>query len=348
MGERGNALSLISLVVSLEERGHGLIRRIGGKAQKIASGNPFGYVGGIQPATTLRGFFMRRASSHFWRVLPLIIIIFSFAAVLLFGEQGSEPSLEALIVGSSSDSAGVASSIEERDLPLALAASEIVKFRALHGEIPLTAKDAEEFRATLMRRMENAKSVSTIKTESCSVAVAARSLEIAGQKIDVPAHFTIPEGLIISSVYPADEAGTLIPDIRVTFFADAQLKEHAVTIDGKRVSPVTAGKNTLLYRPVVSAASALNVGTHTVSVVLQDVAGRIASKTWQFTVGVRPVPLEAPSQDAHEVGSFSLPLTSLGASATDGETLLVKVSEAPDGRTHISGVPFHDHLNFQY
>lgn len=275
---------------------------------------------------------MRRASSHFWRVLPLILIVFSFAAVLLFGEQGPEPSLEALITGSSSDSVGVASSIEERDLPLALAASEIVKFRALHGEIPLTAKSAEEFKAALMKRMESAKNVSMNKTESCSVAVAARSLEIAGQRIDVPAHFTIPEGLIISSVSPDGEAGTLLPDIRVAFFADAQLKEHTVTIDGKRVSPVTTGKNALLYRPLVSAASALNVGTHTASVVLQDVAGRIASKTWQFTVGIRPVPSEAPSQEAHEVGSFSLPLTSLGGSATDGETLLVKVSEAPDGR----------------
>jgi len=279
---------------------------------------------------------MRRSVFPLWRLFPVVlVIVFGLASVFSFGESPRLTDLADLISGSTSDSAGVLSSLEEKDLPVALAASEIVKFRALHGEIPLQVKDAEDFRIGVVKRLESANCVSLKKTDACSVSVAARSVELAGQKIEVPTYYTIPGGLVISSVSPEGEAGTLLPDIRVGFSANARLTTHEIAIDGQLLSPITMSKDTLFFRPSICSANALRIGTHTASILLRDAAGRVASRSWVFTVGVLPAPTVPTPRDMRDVGSFSLSLSFLDSASNNGETLLVSVSETPDGQRFV-------------
>ena len=275
---------------------------------------------------------MRRASSYFWRVLPLIVIVFSFAAILLFGEEANKTPLEALLAGTSRDGASVLSSIEERDLPLALAAAEILKFRAVHGDIPFSPKEADDFHSAVSSRLQNAGTVSLKKTDVCSTPVPERVVELAGQKITIPAHYIAEQPLIILDSAPKDEAGTLLPDLQVFYRSAQPLSKYVFTLDGKPLTPLSVSRETLSYRPPVSLTNILAIGTHTAEVRLWDSAGHEVGKKWSFTVGLKPVPCSSIPTNAAKVGSFSTTIESLFPDSPIKGTLLIKVFESADGK----------------
>ncbi|MBF0501643.1 MAG: hypothetical protein HQM09_16000, partial [Candidatus Riflebacteria bacterium] len=89
----------------------------------------------------------RNVFPHWWLFPAVLIIVFCLTSGVTFGESQRPKGLADLLSGSTIDSGGILSSLDEKDLPLALVASEILKFRALHGEIALSAKSVQDFRA---------------------------------------------------------------------------------------------------------------------------------------------------------------------------------------------------------
>ncbi|MBI3038102.1 hypothetical protein HYY75_03475, partial [bacterium] len=94
------------------------------------------------------------------RWLALSAVAFSVFSILVFARPSQAPSdLANLLSGKSTDIQAVLSSIEEKDIPLALAVVESLKFKALHGESKLTLDAIEQFKNAVEKRLKDAKSV---------------------------------------------------------------------------------------------------------------------------------------------------------------------------------------------
>ncbi|MBF0501755.1 MAG: hypothetical protein HQM09_16570, partial [Candidatus Riflebacteria bacterium] len=275
---------------------------------------------------------MRRNVFPLWWLFSVVLlIVMGLTSGVSFSESQHLTGLADLLSGSTIDSVGILYSLDEKDLPLALVASEILKFRALHGEIALSAKNVEDFRACVAKRLENAKTVSLKKTDACSIRVPEQTVELSGQKLIIPAHYMAQKSLIISDVEPKDEAGSLLPDIRVIFHSDQPISKCILSIDGKQLKPLMIAGETLLYRPAVNPSNVLGIGTHTAEVLLQDKTGNCASRSWAFTVGMKPVPSPSVPLNSTAVGSFSLPIGSLFPDSIITGTLMVGVFESSNG-----------------
>ena len=159
------------------------------------------------------GYRMVASSKRSLRVFALLaVLVFVGSFFLAAQPDTSENSLEALISGTTSDAAAVLSALKDEDLPLALSAAEVLKFKSLHGDGRVTLQDAESFRSAVEQKIKEAKTVSLAKTEICTVAVPQRKAMIAGQEIIIPAHFRAPEPLRIVETKPDGEAGTIFPE----------------------------------------------------------------------------------------------------------------------------------------
>jgi hypothetical protein len=106
-----------------------------------------------------------------------IFSIFCILLCLLFSYQDSvgarQPNsqlpgtLIELLTGKTSDANFVAAELRETDLPAAFAAVDLLKFKALYQEIPLTVEQVSRFETLIKTRLENSFVVSFSKTENC-------------------------------------------------------------------------------------------------------------------------------------------------------------------------------------
>ncbi len=95
-------------------------------------------------------------------------------------------SLKELVNGSSTDYQAVLSSMEDEDLPAALAITDILRFQAVHGESGLKPADISAFKNAVENRLAGSTIVSFQKTEECTVAVPQKEVSIGEQRIIIP------------------------------------------------------------------------------------------------------------------------------------------------------------------
>lgn len=276
---------------------------------------------------------MVASSKRFVRVFALLsILVFVGSLFLAAQPETTGNSLEALISGTTSDSAAVLSTLKDEDLPLALSAAEVLKFKSLHGDEKVTVQDAEGFKAAVEQKIKTARTVSLDKTETCTVPVPQRKATIGGQEIIIPAHFRAPEPLQIVEAKPEGEAGTIFPEIRIAYVSDSMPVSARFLLDDKPVE-VFAGKGkTFVYRPELAVNTMLSIGTHTASVTLSDTKGRQASASWAFTVGVKPAPIPTPPVDAKVIATLSVPVGTLFPGTSSNEVVTVTVRQGSDGQ----------------
>lgn len=263
-------------------------------------------------------------------LLSLLVFVGSFS--LAAQPDASGNSLETLISGTTSDTADVLSTLKDEDLPLALSAAEVLKFKSLHGDGRINVQDAEAFRSAVEQKIKEAKTVSLAKTETCTVSVPQRKALIAGQEVIIPAHFRAPEPLQIVETRPDGEAGTVFPEIRIAYVSDNMPVSARLLIDEKPVDVVTGKGKAFVYRPQLAVSTTLSIGTHTASVALSDPKGRQASASWTFTVGVKPAPIPAPPADAKVIATLSVPLGTLFPGTSSDEVVTVTVRQGSDGQ----------------
>jgi hypothetical protein len=217
---------------------------------------------------------------------------------LIFAQQPETKcpaELKELLQGKSSDFTAAASQLKETDLPVALAVIELLKFKALHQEIPASLDQINNFESQIVARLENSSVVSFTKTDTCRKKVEATEIKVAGQKIAIPEYYISEAGLTITGVIPTGEAGTVFPDIQVNLFSQSNITEYSLVIDGNAVqqNKIGALKNGdelgLIFRPDLNADSILAIGTHTAEILIANEAGEKISKQWHFTVGVKDI-----------------------------------------------------------
>jgi hypothetical protein len=218
---------------------------------------------------------------------------------LIFAQQPETKfpvELQKLLQGKSSGFSSAASQLKETDLPAALAAVELLKFKALHREIPVNVDQINDFEAIIESRLKKSSVVSFSKTETCRKKVEEKEIEISGRKILIPQHYVADNKLAVTSVMPAGETGTIFPDIQITFFSQTPLTAYSLRIDGKPVPPEKIGlfkeneEFGLIFRPDLTADSILSIGTHTAEIAVANKAGEQITKKWNFTVGVYDTP----------------------------------------------------------
>ncbi|MBI3037554.1 hypothetical protein HYY75_00685 [bacterium] len=94
-----------------------------------------------------------------------IFFIFSiFLSITLMANPLAQPSqiqsdLKNLLSGSTTDFQEVPPSLDETDLPAALAIACFLKFKSLHGETKLTIENIEQFKNAVEKRLKDAKTV---------------------------------------------------------------------------------------------------------------------------------------------------------------------------------------------
>lgn len=162
-----------------------------------------------------------RSMAHLWSRLTILVLIFLITASFVLFSADEKPTLSQtlsdLLTGKNSNIQVVLSSAEDRQIPLVLAVCNLLKFRAVHKEIPLSAVDVEKFEKALNDQVVKSTQVSWSKNRTCTIPIFAQEIAIAGNKITVPAHFIAPQKFEITGFSPTDEAGTLLPEICVSF-----------------------------------------------------------------------------------------------------------------------------------
>jgi hypothetical protein len=214
---------------------------------------------------------------------------------LLFAQQPETKfpaELQELLQGKTSDVSSAASQLKETNLPTALAAVELLKFKALHREIPVNVGQINDFETIIKSRLKNSSVVSFSRTETCRKKVEAKEIQISGRKVLIPQHYVANNNLAVTSVMPAGEAGTIFPDVQVTVFSQSPLTAYSLTIDNKPVPPEKIGlfkdneEFGLIFRPDLTADSILSIGTHTAEISIVNEANEQVKKQWAFTVGL--------------------------------------------------------------
>jgi len=243
-----------------------------------------------------------------------------------------------LLDGSARDTSSTLSSLTDQDLPLALAVTEALKFKALHGESKLSSEDVRAFRAAVEKRIAESKLVSLVKNETCHLAVPAAEINYYGVNLTVPAYFTSDGALRILDFAPKNEAGSLLPDVSVSFTTDKPPVKAEMKLDGVPVKPSLFNDNTFIYRPALAETSILAIGTHSVELVLTDSSARHESKSWLFTVGVTPASTLRIPDDAKITASFSVDLSRVVSDPRPNRTLTLVIRETPDGKRFVEYV----------
>lgn len=172
-----------------------------------------------------------------WRMVRGVLVfclVFLAGAFFLSAQTDitAASPLESLLNGSSTDIPGTLSSLNDADLPLALAVVEALKFKASHEEISLSRDAIDSFSRGLEARLAKASSVSISKTFACPVSMPSREQVLAGVRLTVPAHFVAVPVLTIADFGPQDEAGTPFPDIWVSFFGAKKPVVARFSLDG--------------------------------------------------------------------------------------------------------------------
>jgi hypothetical protein len=244
----------------------------------------------------------------------IICLLFTYQHSVQAKESESQlpELLNELLTGKTSAFSFVAAQLPETDLPAALAAVELLKFKALHQEIPLTVEQVSKFETLIKSRLQNSFIVSFSKTQSCVKKVEAKEIEIAGQKFLVPEFYIADTGLAITGLLPAGEAGTIFPDLSVNVYSQSALTEYGLTIDGKEAQnhKISLVKNddelVLVFRPELNAESVLAIGTHTAGIFVANEAGEKTKKSWSFTVGVYDVSTLPLPKDAVAINEIAI------------------------------------------
>jgi hypothetical protein len=102
-------------------------------------------------------------------MLTAFCLLFSYQ-FLIFAQQPETKcpaELKELLQGKSSDFTAAASQLKETDLPAALAVVELLKFKALHQEIPASGGQINAFESRIKVGLENSPVVSFCKNETC-------------------------------------------------------------------------------------------------------------------------------------------------------------------------------------
>ena len=261
--------------------------------------------------------------------LVLLLFLLLPLPISIFAQTAIPDSLSSLLDGSQKDRLAVLSSIDDKEIPLALGVAEALKFRSLHGDSPQTPESIEAFRKALANRLAEAKTVSLQKSPGCPNQVPTREISFAGQKITIPAHYRASIPLAIIDFGPQGEAGTLFPELWASFETDKLPVKAVLTLDGRGVVPTKIKGDQVIFRPRLTENEMLAIGTHTASVTLTDAANRQTSREWSFTVGARPVPTLPVPDDAVGVATLSFDLSKVVACAPPGFSLTVLVRETP-------------------
>lgn len=236
-----------------------------------------------------------------------------------------------LLVGTSADTQSAVSSVAETDLPLALTLCETLKHKALHKDIALSPEAVEQVRASLEKRFEVSPIVSYKQTSTHTQKIPAREIIIEGQRLTVPEHFLAPIPFAITDFSPQGEAGTPFPMIAVSFAGGKPPMTSRMTLNGEPVK-ARIEKNTCGFQPDFRPENLLPVGTHTVSVALSAINGQIATASWSFTVGIKPVASPNVPPGAKLVGSFTVPLSNLVKDSAFKGDVLVSCFETVEGK----------------
>ena len=273
-------------------------------------------------------------------VAQFICIVLLSGSFLVFGQarQKQEAPLAKLISGSSSDLTGTLSTLPEADLPLALAVTEALKFKALHNDTQFSADEVEAFRQGVIHRLSQAKTISLSASDLCSVPVPVKTTTLNGINLTVPAHFTLSGDLRILEVMPTGEAGSLLPDFLIRFHTGFLPVSAKLFVDGRPFSEGSGTASPLLFRPEAAGANLLAIGTHTASITMTDQAGKTVTTSWPLSVGLHPVPTPPIPGDAKLIGSFTLDAPKVMVGADPETSIRVTIFETVDGRRIIEYV----------
>ena len=205
-----------------------------------------------------------RGRLSYVHILAVCIILLA-GSFLVLGQGSPKPKspLMSLFNASTTDTAGVLSSIPETDLPLALAIADALKFKALHGDTPLTLDEVARFRNAVITRLTEAETVSLAKTEACSVPVAARELSIDGVHLKIPAHFKAISADLLD-YGPLGETGTPFPTIWARFAPGRVPNDAVLYLNGERIAAQWSETGVLAFSPQFSVAGVIPIGTHSV------------------------------------------------------------------------------------
>ncbi|HNX76533.1 MAG TPA: hypothetical protein PLM07_18330 [Candidatus Rifleibacterium sp.] len=246
-----------------------------------------------------------------------ILLVFSyFVGLSATADTNSLPeSVAELLSGKTTDFTGVANQIPEHQLPTALAAAKLLKFRALHGETSLSNNEAEAFEMILLDRMSAARQVAFSQNETCRKKIEQHEIMFDGQKLLVPAHFVADASLAIIDCRPKGEAGSLFPDFNIEVFSQSPLTEVTLAINGNAINTrnilVKQSENAfeLSYRIPTTSDGLLPIGTHTAEISITNIDGEKAKRAWFFTVGIESFNPAAFSNFSSRIAIFrSLPM----------------------------------------
>ncbi|KAF1079231.1 MAG: hypothetical protein GQF41_4484, partial [Candidatus Rifleibacterium amylolyticum] len=175
-----------------------------------------------------------RAHATFLTILLVFCCFIANSAVV--DTDGIPEAVTELLSGKTTDFTGVANQIPEHQLPTALAAAKLLKFRALHGETSFSSNEAEAFETILLDRMSATRQVAFSQNETCRKKIEQHEIMFDGQKLLVPAHFVADAALAIIDCRPKGEAGSLFPDFNIEVFSQSPLTEITLAINGQAVN----------------------------------------------------------------------------------------------------------------
>jgi len=246
--------------------------------------------------------------------MTILLVFCYFVGLSATADTNSLPeSVVELLSGKTTDFTGVANQIPEHQLPTALTAAKLLKFRALHGEASLSSNEAEAFETILLDRMSTSRQVAFSQNETCRKKVEQREIMFDGQKLLVPTHFVADTALTIINCRPKGEAGSLFPDFNIEVFSQSPLTEITLAINGQAVNTrnilINQSANTfeLSYRTPATPDSFLSIGTHTAEITINNQSGETVKQQWSFTVGCYDVPTPPLPADVKIISEIALP-----------------------------------------
>jgi len=274
--------------------------------------------------------------------IAILLLLSVLAGQLVNADNTTVPeSVSQLLSGKTVDFSGVAGQIPEHRLPAALAAAGLLKFRALHGEISLSAKEAAAFEELLLARISSAKQIAFSQTEICHKKVEPREIMFDGQKLIVPEYFEADTALAITECRPKGEAGCLFPDFNIGIFSQTPLTDVKLVINGQIVDPgrIQMSQNEscfeLLYRTPALSEAFLGIGTHTAEISIRNQAGEFVNKQWSFTVGIYDVSTPPLPDNAKVIGEINLSADKLFPGQKTSGSLCAVIYEDPSGKKYV-------------
>lgn len=255
-------------------------------------------------------------------------------------ESSLQTPLVELLTGKTADYTNVASLVHEYQLPTALAAASLLKFRALHGEGYLSANEANAFEKLILDRLSSSKLVAFSKNELCQKIVSRQKIDFNGQKLIVPMHYIADTTLAIIDFSPQGEAGCLFPDFNIEVFSQTRLAKISLVVDGLIVDSNSisqtqnANRFGLRHRTAALLESLLAIGTHSAQISIVNENGETAEKKWFFTVGVESFNPEPVPEEARLLGEISVPVSQLIGTAGHYQNVRVLIYEDGHGRKH--------------